>query len=71
MSVHQIAVLLTEGLDAEAIRHEYPHLDRLRIQAGITFYLANQERIDREIEDEEREYREAAAQQPLLRQSGH
>jgi uncharacterized protein (DUF433 family) len=62
--VLQIGALVQDGLDAAAIHHQYPHLDPVLIHAGITYYLANREQIDRELEEEAREYEEAARTSP-------
>jgi len=46
LSVHAIAVLYLEGLDAEGILDEFPHVDLARIHAAIAYFLVNQKRIE-------------------------
>jgi uncharacterized protein (DUF433 family) len=55
-SVHQVSVHYNEGMSAEEILAEYPHLDLTRIYAGITYYLANREWIDAELAEEAEMY---------------
>jgi uncharacterized protein (DUF433 family) len=55
VSVQQIAVLTQEGLSPAEIADEYPQISLAQVHAALTYYYANQSRID-----------EALAQEKLL-----
>lgn len=55
LSVRQLAILQREGLSADAILDEYPHLDLKRIYAGLAYYLANKAVFDAELDAERAE----------------
>ena len=56
LSVRQLAILQREGLSAEAILAEYPHLDLARVYAGLAYYLANKAAFDAELDAERGEH---------------
>jgi len=49
LSVRQLAILQREGLSADEILDEYPHLDLKRIYAGLAYYLASKAVFDAEL----------------------
>jgi uncharacterized protein (DUF433 family) len=53
ISVHFLAGLHAAGMSPEEIVEQYPHLDLARVHAGLAFYFANKERIDRKNAAEE------------------
>ncbi len=64
MPVHSIAVRRMEGMSAEQILEEYPHLDLARIHAALAYYYANQKQIEDDLEAERRLGDELAAKYP-------
>jgi uncharacterized protein (DUF433 family) len=64
MSVHQVAVRFKAGLSPEEIVREYPGLSAEGVYAAISHYLANRERIDRELAEEAAEGAEILAASP-------
>lgn len=55
VTVDRVSVLFrVDGLSAEQIADEMG-LTRAQVYAALSFYLANQERIDREIDDADRQ----------------
>lgn len=60
--VLEVAVHFKEGMPAEEMLDHFPFLDLPRIYAGITYYLANRAAIDCELEQEQRDYTDALAQ---------
>lgn len=60
ISVRKISVLFNEGLSPQEIVDEYEGgLPLPGVHAAIAHYLANKERMDAELEAEEREFEEA------------
>jgi uncharacterized protein (DUF433 family) len=59
----RLAVMQNEGLSADEMLDEYPHLDLLRIYAGLAYYLANNAAIDSELDEERRQFDAAVARQ--------
>jgi uncharacterized protein (DUF433 family) len=55
ITVNQIAVLCKEGLSAEEISKEYPHLSLAQIYASLAYYYANQEEMEKVLQEEEEE----------------
>lgn len=55
ITVNQIAVLCKEGLSVEEISKEYPHLSLAQIHASLAYYYANQEEIEKALQEEEEE----------------
>jgi len=64
MPVQTVALAYQDGLDAEAILEEFPHLDIAAIYAALAYYYANKAKIDRTIEEFDRLYDEMAAKNP-------
>ncbi len=64
MTVHAVAVRHMEGMSAEEILEEYPHLDLARIHAALAYYFANRERIEADLEADAKLYDELAAKYP-------
>lgn len=62
--VNTIAAMTMQGMDAEQILHEYPHIDLARIHAALAYYHANKKRIEAELEAERRLGGELAAKYP-------
>jgi uncharacterized protein (DUF433 family) len=62
--VNTIAAMSMQGIDAEHILGEFPHLDLARIHAALAYYYANQERIEAELEAERQLGEELAAKYP-------
>jgi uncharacterized protein (DUF433 family) len=46
ITVGQLATLWKQGLSAEQIQYEYPHLKLDQIYAGLAYYHANKEEIE-------------------------
>lgn len=51
-TVHQIASCSQNGLSAEEILEQYPHINLAQIFAALAYYHANREEIDKELEAE-------------------
>jgi uncharacterized protein (DUF433 family) len=70
ITVHRIAIWYKLGYSAEEIFHQYPHLTLAGVYAALTYYHANRDVIDAEIEAEDAEERrleqEYARQSPVL-----
>ncbi|MBI4312783.1 MAG: DUF433 domain-containing protein [Chloroflexi bacterium] len=64
MMVRTIAVRHMEGMSAEEILQDYPHLDMARIHAALSFYFANRELIEADLEEDRRLGLELAAKYP-------
>src|SRR5215212_6199786 len=57
ITVHRIAIMYNKlGYSPEEIVRNYPHLSLAGVHAALTYYHADQARIDAEIEAEEAEY---------------
>ncbi len=52
VTVHQIVTCYQQGLTAEEIAEQYSHINLAQIYAALTYYHANREEIDRELEAE-------------------
>jgi uncharacterized protein (DUF433 family) len=55
ITINQIAALYKQGLDAEEIAEQYPHLTLAQVYAALSYYHANQGEIDADLEAEKRE----------------
>ncbi len=55
ITVNQIAALYKQGLDAEDIADQYPHLTLAQVYAALSHYHANQNEIDPDLEAERQE----------------
>ena len=55
VSVRQVSFLYNQGLTAEEILVDYPHLTLPPIYAAIAYYLANKARLDAEEEEDNRQ----------------
>jgi uncharacterized protein (DUF433 family) len=55
ITINQIAALYKQGLDAEEIAEQYPHLTMAQVYAALSYYHANQEEIDDDLEAEKQE----------------
>ena len=69
MPVSQMAVHYKAGESPSQILQRFPHLDLARIHAAIAYYLANHERIDAELQADEREFQAARKAQKLAQRS--
>lgn len=54
-SVQRIALMLNQGLRAEEIAAQLPHIEPKFIFAALAYYFANREAVDAQIEGDERE----------------
>lgn len=54
MPVHGIAARHLQGMSAEDILQQFPHLDLGRIHAALAYYHANKELIEAELEEDRR-----------------
>ena len=52
VTVHQIVTCCQQGLTPEEIAEQYPHINLAQIYAALTYYHANREEIDLELESE-------------------
>jgi uncharacterized protein (DUF433 family) len=52
MTVHDIATWYQRGLTPEDIADQYPHITVAQVYAALTYYHANRDEIDRELEAE-------------------
>jgi len=50
MTVHAVAAHDMQGMSAEEILDEFPHLDLSRIYAALAYYHANKAQIEDELE---------------------
>jgi uncharacterized protein (DUF433 family) len=55
ITVNQIVGLYKQGYSAELIADEYPHLTMAQVYAALTYYHANQEEIEADLEAERKE----------------
>jgi uncharacterized protein (DUF433 family) len=59
----RLAVMQNEGLSADEMLDAYPHLDLVRIYAGLAYYFANKAAIDSELDEERRQFDAALTKQ--------
>jgi uncharacterized protein (DUF433 family) len=52
VTVHQIVTCYQQGLTPEEIAEEYPHINLAQVYAALTYYHANRDEVDRELEAE-------------------
>jgi uncharacterized protein (DUF433 family) len=52
ITVLQIAVMENEGLSPEEIAAEYSHLNLAQVHAALSYYHANLQEIERQLEDD-------------------
>ena len=52
VTVHQIVTCYQQGLTPEEISEQYPHVNLAQIYAALSYYHANRDEIDRELESE-------------------
>ena len=52
--MHLVSAQRANGLSAEQLREEYPHLSASQVYAALAYYHANKEVIDRQIEEDGR-----------------
>jgi uncharacterized protein (DUF433 family) len=64
ISVHNVGGYYREGITAEEMAANNPDLSPALFHAAVAYYLANQERIDAEIDEDERHGRALAAKYP-------
>ena len=64
MTVRAVAVRHMQGMTAEDILEQFPHLDIARIYAALAYYYANRAEIDADIEADRRLGEELAARYP-------
>jgi uncharacterized protein (DUF433 family) len=56
MTVGRIATLWQQGLSAEAIYREYPHLTLVQIYAALAYYHANGQEIEQGLAQDQADY---------------
>ena len=56
VTVHQIVTCYQQGLTPEEIAEQYPHVNLAQVYAALTYYHANREEIDRELEAENADF---------------
>jgi uncharacterized protein (DUF433 family) len=56
MTVGRIATLWQQGLSAENIQNEYPHLKLAQIYAALAYYHANREEIEQILDRDRADY---------------
>jgi uncharacterized protein (DUF433 family) len=61
VSVQRIAVLTQEGLSPAEIADEYPQISLAQVHAALTYYYANQARIDEALAQEKSLYEQLAS----------
>jgi uncharacterized protein (DUF433 family) len=54
VTVHRIAIWSLQGFNPEQIVEQIDHLDLAQVHAALTYYHANREQIDSEIEADSR-----------------
>lgn len=64
MTVHAVAIRRMQGMGAEEILEQFPHLDLGRIHAALAYYYANKELIEAELEEDRRLGEALAARYP-------
>ena len=64
ISVHNVAGYYRVGITAEEMAANNPDLSPALFHAAVAYYLANRERIDAEIDEDERYAQELAAKHP-------
>ncbi|MBE9245710.1 DUF433 domain-containing protein [Microcystis aeruginosa LEGE 00239] len=56
ITVGRIATLWKQGLNAEAIQNEYPHIELAKIYAALAYYHANREEIEQLLAQDQTDY---------------
>jgi uncharacterized protein (DUF433 family) len=56
ITVGRIAALWKQGIDAEEIQNEYPHLELAKIYAALAYYHANREEIEQLLVQDQADY---------------
>lgn len=56
ITVGRIATLWKQGLNAEAIQNEYPHIQLAKIYAALAYYHANREEIEQLLAQDQIDY---------------
>ena len=56
VTVHQVVTCYQQGLTAEEIADQYSHINLAQIYAALSYYHANREEIDRELEAENADF---------------
>ncbi len=64
MSVHAVAGYHLQGLSAQQILEQFPHLDLARIHAGLAYYYANMAQIEADWAADKALFEESAAKYP-------
>jgi hypothetical protein len=64
MMVRTVAVYHMQGMGAEEILDQFPHLDLPRIYAALAYYYANRAEIETDLEADRRLGEELAAKYP-------
>src|SRR5580700_604190 len=62
--MHLVMVQRTNGLSAEQLCEEYPHLKPAQVYAALAYYHANKAEVDRQIEESSRFADEMRAKHP-------
>jgi uncharacterized protein (DUF433 family) len=65
ISVHNVAGYYRQGISAEEMAANNRDLSPALFHAAVAYYLANKERIDAEMDEDERYGREMAAKYPV------
>ena len=50
--IHSIAAMYMDGLTAEQLCDEYPHVERSLIYAALAYYLANRQFVEQQLAEE-------------------
>ncbi len=66
-SVQRISILYNQGLSAEQIATELPHIEPKYVFAALAFYFANRDAIERQIDEDQRESFRLAEEDRLRR----
>lgn len=64
MPVRAVALRHKQGMRAEEILEQFPHLDLARIYAALAYYYANKSEIEADLESDRRLGEELAAKYP-------
>jgi uncharacterized protein (DUF433 family) len=56
ITVNHIAVMFKQGLNAEEIGAQYPHVSLGKIHAALAYYLENRDEVDRELDEMDAEF---------------
>lgn len=63
MPVRRIASLFNQGMTPDEIQEDFTHLELAQIYAALTYYFANKQEVDDDLESVRRSYEEGAAEE--------